>query len=81
MVNLSLIRLRTTMPDAKRGFRVPLYPWIPVFALVSCIILAFYLKSNAVLTACVFLAAGILFYYIFRRAKSAGAVPGTGGRD
>jgi len=65
-INLSLLRLRTTMPDARRSFRVPLYPYTPVFAMISCIILAFYLNVNAVMTACVFLAVGIAVYYLNR---------------
>jgi APA family basic amino acid/polyamine antiporter len=68
-INLSLLRLRRTMPDAKRSFRVPLYPYTPVFALASCIVLAFYLNANAVITACGFLAAGIVVYYFNRKGK------------
>jgi APA family basic amino acid/polyamine antiporter len=67
--NLSLLRLRKTMPNARRGFTVPLYPYTPVFAMISCIILAFYLNANAVITACVFLAAGIVVYYLTRKGK------------
>jgi APA family basic amino acid/polyamine antiporter len=68
-INLSLLRLRRTMPDARRGFKVPFYPYTPVFALISCIALAFYLNANAVMTACVFLAAGIAVYYFNRKGK------------
>jgi basic amino acid/polyamine antiporter, APA family len=68
-INLSLIRLRKTMPDARRSFRVPLYPWTPVFAMLSCVALAFYLNANAVMTAIVFLAVGIVVYYLNRKAK------------
>jgi len=75
-INLSLLRLRKLMPDAKRSFKVPLYPYTPVFAVISCIILAFYLNSNAVITACFFLAVGIIVYYLNRRGK-AGVKPGA----
>jgi APA family basic amino acid/polyamine antiporter len=68
-INLSLLRLRRTMPDAKRSFKVPFYPYIPVFAMISCIVLAFYLNANAVMTACVFLVLGIIVYYLNRRGK------------
>jgi APA family basic amino acid/polyamine antiporter len=68
-INLSLLRLRKTMPDARRGFKVPFYPYTPVFALISCIVLAFYLNANAVMTACVFLVVGILVYYLNRKGK------------
>jgi basic amino acid/polyamine antiporter, APA family len=68
-INLSLLKLRKTMPDVKRSFKVPLYPYTPVFAMISCIILAFYLNTNAVITACFFLAVGIVVYYVNKRGK------------
>lgn len=72
-INLSLLRLRRTMPDARRGFRVPFYPYTPVFAMISCIALAFYLNANAVMTACVFLAGGIVVYYLNKRGMPSGS--------
>ena len=71
-INLSLLQLRKTMPDVKRGFKVPLYPYTPVFALISCIVLAFYLNANAVMTACVFLVVGIIVYYLNKKGKLSG---------
>jgi APA family basic amino acid/polyamine antiporter len=68
-INLSLLKLRKTMPDVKRGFKVPLYPYTPVFAMISCIILAFYLNANAVITACAFLVSGIVVYYLNKKRK------------
>ncbi len=69
-INLSLLKLRKTMPDVKRSFKVPLYPYTPVFAMISCIVLAFYLNANAVITACFFLALGIVVYYVNNKRKS-----------
>lgn len=69
-INLSLLRLRKLMPDAKRSFKVPLYPYTPVFAMISCVILAFYLNANAVITAVFFLATGIVVYYLNKRGKA-----------
>jgi APA family basic amino acid/polyamine antiporter len=69
-INLSLLRLRKLMPDAKRSFKVPFYPYTPVFAMISCIILAFYLNTNAVITAFFFLAIGIVVYYLNKRGKA-----------
>jgi basic amino acid/polyamine antiporter, APA family len=74
-INLSLLRLRKTMPDARRSFKVPLYPYTPVFAMISCIFLAFYLNTNAVMTACVFLAVGIVVYYLNRKGKEDSPIP------
>jgi APA family basic amino acid/polyamine antiporter len=69
-INLSLLRLRKLMPDAKRSFKVPLYPYTPVFAMISCVILAFYLNANAVITAFFFLVIGIVVYYLNKRGKA-----------
>lgn len=40
MVNLALIRLRTTHADVPRGFRLPLVPLLPVLAIVTQIAIA-----------------------------------------
>jgi basic amino acid/polyamine antiporter, APA family len=69
-INLSLLRLRKLMPNAKRSFKVPLYPYTPVFAMISCIVLAFYLNANAVITAFFFLVIGIAVYYLNKRGKA-----------
>ncbi len=76
-INLSLLRLRKLMPDAQRSFRVPLYPYTPIVAMISCIVLAFYLNANAVITACVFLVIGIIVYYLNGREQR-GAKSGDG---
>ncbi len=76
-INLSLLKLRRTMPDVQRGFKVPLYPYTPVFAMISCVLLAFYLNANAVITACIFLAAGMVVYYLNKK-RNAGLKPSSG---
>jgi basic amino acid/polyamine antiporter, APA family len=68
-INLSLLRLRKTMPGVKRMFTVPIYPYTPVFAIIGCIVLAFYLNANAIITACFFLGVGILVYYINKKTS------------
>jgi APA family basic amino acid/polyamine antiporter len=75
-INLSLLKLRRTMPDARRGFRVPFYPWTPVLAMISCIVLAFYLNANAVITACIFLCLGIIVYYLNKK-RNEGVKPSS----
>ncbi|HXX54501.1 MAG TPA: amino acid permease, partial [Methanoregula sp.] len=67
-INLSLLKLRKTMPDAPRKFRVPFYPYTPVLGLASCILLAFFLNANAVITACVWIVIGVLVYAANRKA-------------
>lgn len=76
-INLSLLKLRKMMPDAKRSFKVPAYPYTPIFAIISCIVLALYLNSNAIVTACFFLAIGIIVYYLNKRGKTGLKAAGT----
>ena len=37
LVSAGVIMLRRTRPDLKRGFRVPLVPWLPIAAIVACV--------------------------------------------
>jgi APA family basic amino acid/polyamine antiporter len=66
-INLSLIRLRSTMPNAKRLFSVPLYPLTPVLGVASCILLSVYLNMNAIITGFGWIAIGILAFVINRK--------------
>jgi basic amino acid/polyamine antiporter, APA family len=68
-INLSLLKLRRTMPDSKRTFKVPFYPITPISAIIGCILLSFYLNANAVITAVFFLLIGIFIYYLIRKGK------------
>jgi APA family basic amino acid/polyamine antiporter len=77
-INLSLIRFRKTMPEIKRAFKVPLYPVTPVLAMVSCVVLAFYLNQNAVITACIFLVLGVIVFYLNRKRKYTRKPPAPG---
>ncbi|HVN65641.1 MAG TPA: amino acid permease [Methanomicrobiales archaeon] len=61
-INLSLLRLRRTMPDVKRGFRVPLYPLTPVLGVLSCLLLSLYLSRNAILVGFGWVAIGVVAY-------------------
>lgn len=58
---ISLLVLRKKEPQLYRPFKVPLYPWFPVIALllsiVSLVAIAWY---NAVLTMCFFIAMAVL---------------------
>ncbi|HOI72331.1 MAG TPA: APC family permease [Methanobacterium sp.] len=61
-INLSLLQLRRTMPDRKRGFKVPFYPLTPILGLASCVGLAFYLNPNAVIYGVSWILIGIMVF-------------------
>jgi APA family basic amino acid/polyamine antiporter len=66
-INASLLQLRRTMPDAKRLFRVPLYPFTPVLGVLSCIALAFFLNINAIIASAGWVSVGVLAYVVNQR--------------
>lgn len=64
-VCLSVLILRTTRPEVLRPFRVPLYPWIPLAGLASCIGLMFSLPLITWLNIGLWLTIGAALYFVF----------------
>jgi amino acid transporter len=80
MVNLSLVALRYQRPDARRGFRVPLVPWLPLASTLSLLFLAGYLfrfSSMAWYVTIGWIALGLV---VFREYASKREREETGGR-
>ena len=78
MVNLSVITLRRKAPDLKRGYKVPLYPLIPVLGIVLNIFLAVYQFTFQPLAWYVtgrWILVGLILYYAFFKEQAAGAQP------
>ena len=79
-VNLAVINLRKNRPDLDRGFKVPLYPFIPILAtglnLVLAVFLFFY-RPLGIWVCIGYLLFGICIYYIYSKRKEfvAKAVP------
>jgi len=71
-VHLSLLKLRRVEPNIKRGFRVPLYPVLPVIGAMSCVLLMYYLSNNAKIASALWFALGLAVYFIMaqRHKKS-----------
>ncbi|MBI0583529.1 MAG: amino acid permease [Methanomassiliicoccus sp.] len=76
-INLSMLRLRKTMPDARRSFIVPLFPLTPVLGIGSCLVLMAFLNLEALLIAAVWISIG---YIVYRRSRrSPGEIRKVGG--
>jgi basic amino acid/polyamine antiporter, APA family len=69
-INLSLIQLRRSRPEAERGFKVPLYPLTPILGLISCFSLAFYLNHNALIFGVAWIVIGVAAYLIYKWRKT-----------
>jgi APA family basic amino acid/polyamine antiporter len=66
-VHLSLIKLRKSEPQARRLFRVPLYPVIPIIGAGCCILLMYYLSDNAKIASALWFCVGLLVFLVMRR--------------
>lgn len=72
-VNLSLIRMRYTKPNAPRTFKSPLnigrFPVLPVLGILTSIGIILYFEMNLLIYEFVIVAAGFLIYEAFVRRK------------
>ncbi|MFH1574135.1 MAG: amino acid permease [Acidobacteriota bacterium] len=73
-VNVVVIRLRKKRPDLDRGFRIPLFPLIPILGILTQLFIAFYLfrySPKAFLTAFAWVLVGVVVYYTYASKKEA----------
>lgn len=64
-VSLGIIVLRKTHPHLKRTFRVPLVPWLPLAAILSCIYLLTTLQRVTWIGFVIWIAIGIVIYLAY----------------
>ena len=67
--HLSLVKLRTSEPNTKRLFRVPLYPIVPLLGAVSCAFLMYYLSNNAKIASGLWFVMGLIVFLVLTRAR------------
>jgi APA family basic amino acid/polyamine antiporter len=65
IVCLTVIWLRRTHPDIKRGYRVPLYPVLPVLGIISCFALIFTVESRVLIFFGWYVVAAIVLYFVY----------------
>jgi APA family basic amino acid/polyamine antiporter len=70
LVSLGVIFLRRTQPDRPRGFRVPLVPVFPLISVVLCVGLMSGLTVITWIRFFVWLAIGLLIYFLYSRHRS-----------
>ncbi|WP_433248044.1 APC family permease [Streptosporangium sp. CA-135522] len=78
-VAAGVIRMRQTMPDLPRGFRVPLSPGVPIASIIACLWLLVNLQVITWLYFAAWMAFGVLVYLMYGRRNSvlSGAHPST----
>lgn len=67
VASIAVIILRRTQPDRKRGFRVPLVPWLPLISVASCLVLMLSLPLQTWLLFFLWLVAGLVIYFLYSR--------------
>jgi basic amino acid/polyamine antiporter, APA family len=70
VVSAGVIVLRRTQPERKRGFRVPWCPLLPSLSIVFCLVLMLALPLETWLRFFVWLAVGLVIYFLFGRRHS-----------
>jgi len=80
VVSIGVIVLRRTQPDAPRGFRVPLYPVVPLLSIAACIYLVAKLPFNTFLLFAGWLAVALVGYafYGMRHSRLRGVAAEAG---
>jgi APA family basic amino acid/polyamine antiporter len=70
LVSLAVLILRRTQPNLRRAFRVPLVPWIPILSMIASLVLIVSLPLVTILRFIVWLAIGLLIYFLYSRRHS-----------
>ncbi|PYE49176.1 amino acid permease [Paenibacillus barcinonensis] len=70
VVSLGIIVLRRNNPDLKRGFRVPLVPFIPILSALGCVYLMTRLAALTWITFFGWLIIGLIIYFVYGRYHS-----------
>jgi basic amino acid/polyamine antiporter, APA family len=70
VVSIGVIVLRQTQPDLPRGFRVPLYPLVPVLSIAGCIWIIQDLRAVTIYIFFAWAAVALLWYFVYGRHNS-----------
>ena len=70
LVSAGVIVLRRLEPDRARPFRTPLVPWVPLFAIASCLVLMFFLPTITWYRFFGWLVLGFVIYFLYGRKHS-----------
>jgi APA family basic amino acid/polyamine antiporter len=70
LTNVGVIVLRRTRPDLERSFKVPFVPLFPIIGSGLAIFLMKYLEGTTWLRFAIWLAVGLLIYFLYGRSHS-----------
>lgn len=70
VVALAVWRLRSTSPELKRGFKVPLVPFLPIVTVLASLYLITQLPGVTFIRFIIWLAIGLAVYFLYSRHHS-----------
>jgi len=70
IVSIGVMVLRQTQPDLPRGFRVPLYPVIPILSILGCAWIIIDLRPITIYVFLIWAAVALLWYFLYGRSHS-----------
>jgi len=70
VVCMGVLIMRRTNPEAKRPFRTPWYPFVPIMGVLVCTLLMFSLPIENWYRLGIWLVIGIFIYYFYGRKHS-----------
>jgi APA family basic amino acid/polyamine antiporter len=65
IVCIAVIWLRTARPTLPRGFKVPLYPVVPIVGVLSCVYLMFQTPDNVRMFFAWFMVGAVVLYFVY----------------
>lgn len=78
LVAIAVLILRKSQPDRPRGFRVPFVPFLPILSILSCLLLMASLTLENWIRFFVWLAIGLVIYFLYSRKRSTLALAARG---
>jgi basic amino acid/polyamine antiporter, APA family len=70
VVSVGVVILRRTAPDLPRGFKVPLYPVIPILSVAGCIWIIIGLDPITIYAFLIWVGIALVFYFFYGRQHS-----------
>jgi APA family basic amino acid/polyamine antiporter len=71
IVCTAVLIMRQTNPDARRPFRAPLYPFVPILGILTCLMLMFSLPVENWYRLLAWMAMGFVIYFLYGYRHSA----------
>lgn len=70
LVCIGILIMRKKMPDAKRSFRTPLVPFVPLAGVAVCFYLMYSLPQESWFRLIIWMALGVVIYFIYGKSRS-----------